>query len=147
MDDLIIKYLINKTNNNVLPDCISLVKYDFVCHCAISKYIYNPIKNPFISKFSIYKLYKHIIHEKIFLIKENREKLLNIIEQYQRIKFAMYKFQNAYRYKYIYTKFDYEYDMEMNELSRLPKHKIINIVENNTIYKFSLYDIIKIIFT
>jgi hypothetical protein len=147
MDNLIIKYLINKTTNEVLPECISLLRYDFVCHCTVSKYIYNPIKNPFANKLSIYKLYKDILDKKIFLMSQDREKLLAILEQYQRIKFAMYKFQNAFRYKYMYSKFDYEYDMEMNELSRLPQRKLVNIVENNTIYKFSLCDIIKIIFT
>jgi hypothetical protein len=142
MDELVIKYLLNKSKNDT-----SYLKYDFVCHSTISKYILNPSKNLFVDKLSIYKLYKEIINKNIFLMQQDREKLLTILQEYQRIKFAMYKLQNAFRYKYIYTTFDYNYDMEMNELSRLPKRKLVNIIENNTIYKFSLRDISKIIYT
>lgn len=193
MDEITIRKLINKTNDNNKVNKSMVGEYDLLSHSVITKYLYNNSNSYHNNNKLFYELYKRVLGDVkygnnylkednnyvcgykyprysnsldvyqartitnhnnklksrnnniIFLLDSDRERLLNVLNQYQRIKFSIIKLKNIYKYKHRYAVFDYNYDIEMNEICRLPKRNVVSILENNTIYTFSLIDIIKII--
>lgn len=109
------------------------------------------------TKFSIYKplyarFYKYLqfhkyIERSILLNEDDYDKMMNIYRQYQRLHFAVMKVQELYRRKYRYKIYDCMMDMNMTPLNELPKKNVIQLVENNTVYMFSIHDLIKVINT
>lgn len=144
-------------NISILKQIIHKVKYvesiekniplteDFLLEYTIRKHYFEKLNNDN-SQTLFYKLFVNIYFNNIFLLKSQKKSLLDVLSMYKQTEFAINKLKILYKYKYKYRFFNYEYDMELRKLDTFPERKTINIVENNTIYNFSLLDLCKIIF-
>lgn len=146
MDNLIITYLINKNNEAYCTKANIPIIQNFVLHNVFSKYIYHT-NNPINDKNLKYQLYKNLLQNQILLLGDNKDRAFEIFTQYQKILFSINKFKYIFKLKFLYSKYDYNYDMEMNELTSYSPNKIINLIQHKTIYSFALNDLIKIIHT
>lgn len=64
---------------------------------------------------------------------------------YQRTLNAINKFKQLYKIKYKYKVYDIDTDINLTPLTEFKKNHIISLIENDTIYKFSVFDLVKII--
>ena len=62
----------------------------------------------------------------------------------QKFKMLMIKYVRKFKYKK-YTVYDINQDLLLNDLSDFPENQKIHLVENKTIYKFRLTDLLNII--
>lgn len=109
-------------------------KYEIPCnlsHFTWLQYINN--KNKFVT----YNEYIKNTNGFLYSPEEYKELFFKI----QRIYFSIIRFKQIFKFKY-YKNYDYEYDLIGNKLSTLKdKHKI-KIIENKTLYTFSIKDLI-----
>jgi hypothetical protein len=134
MDTLI---LTNIINNKYKYDEI---KYNFYLS-YMKKYSFSRF---YLSKLQLYK--RHIFDIDTYLIKPNEKTdMIDIFSLYQKTYFALSRFINIYKQKNIYKKYDCDTDLNLTPLKQLNQRNIIQLVENDTVYKFSIYDLIKII--
>lgn len=92
-----------------------------------------------------YGLFKYIHDGNSILDHHGREKIINTIEKYQKCLFAFSKFKHLFKMKYKYFNFDYECDMNGEQLKNYKSDRIIKVIQNKTIYTFAINDLIKII--
>ena len=96
------------------------------------------------NKFSKFKIFnKQIINNK-FITKNQREELVNIFQQSQKIYFSFLKLYNLYKIKFL-SSANIDCDFNCNLFSELSNDIIINIYHENLKYKFRISDLINII--
>ena len=92
-------------------------------------------------KYSIFK--RHILYN-FKLDVDTTYKATCIFSLYQQLLFSIIKLQKIFRFKR-YKVFDVDTDINLQPLSKLKDTEKICLIEQNTIYEFSLYDLLKII--
>ena len=78
-------------------------------------------------------------------IGDYNENVLNIFCKSQKIYMALLKFKNICMWKKIYKSAGVVNTIEFDNIHDLQSNRIINIIEDNIMYTFSIYDLIKII--
>jgi len=119
----------NKTNN------YNIIIFNF--HYSI-KFLKN---NDKFQKFKVFD--KQIINNKL-LNQSDKDELLNIFQQTQKIYFSFLKLYNLYKIKYLpYA--NNNFDLNLNPLSDLSDNIKITFYQNNLKYNFRISDLINII--
>ncbi len=143
-----ISKFINKQDNNQddiksfyinhINKCISLQSY---ISCKKKRDLYNGI----IKHKSSFFILKSILDNK-FLTEEQHIYFIAYWGKIQRLYFIMHKFVNKIKYIYC-NKSITDTDMCLEPLNDLPIHTVINIIDNNTFYRFRISDLINLINT
>lgn len=130
MDPVYTKQIIQyKFNNNVsiLFRFSNVMKYD-TSRIITFKDKYNNLIEAFNSNFTS---------------QEIKKKYLQFHYLYNKYIISIIKIQQLWKLKK-YRKYDYDYDMNMNELSNYKENEKFIIINNKTIYTFTIRDFIKI---
>ena len=128
----------------------SLYSYIIKCITNNNEYIKNKSINPSVK--TSFWLQEFVNNRNKFLDMEdylnNKDTFLYLPDDYmnlmcciQQTYFAIIKLKQLVKLKY-YKKYDYSYDLIGNELKELKNKHRITIIENNTVYNFSLKDLI-----
>ena len=91
-------------------------------------------------KFALFK--KHVL-ENAFLNEYERNTCVFIFSYFQRVLLALERFKHVYRL-YKCKKFDVDTDLSLTPLSEYRPEQIITILENKTVYRFALIDLLRI---
>lgn len=95
-----------------------------------------------INKFVEFYKYINSDPEKTFLY--DRNGYIDNFCMIQKYYFALIKLKNIVKHKY-YKRYDYNQDLIGNNLNDMKKKHKINLIENNTLYSYSLKDLLKTI--
>ena len=95
-----------------------------------------------INKFVEFYKYINSDPEKTFLY--DRDGYIDSFCMIQKYYFALIKFKNILKYK-CYKRYDYNQDLIGNNLNDMKEKHKINLIENNTLYSYSLKDLLKTI--
>jgi hypothetical protein len=74
------------------------------------------------------------------------KKIQAFLTQYYKLERRIRRIQILFRHKRIYKTYDFDTDMNMTPLSDFSPDQLITVVENNTIYKFTIPDMVKILY-
>lgn len=85
---------------------------------------------------------KHILHNK-FLNANEMKTCIFIFMYYQKILFGINKFKRLYKRSKLNV-CDVDTDLNLNKLNEYKPNEVIQLVENNTVYKFALLDLLRI---
>ena len=147
----------NKVDNTLLITCFNIIAphihtqnpftYSLV-HAANSNYIYNFAEQFFFSSFYYKNKFKALddLYTNSFISQENKDRMINYFYKAQKLCVFFKKFyikKTFHKYK-IYNN---DIDLNLKELESFNQKYIISIIENNVIYKFTIFDILKIIKT
>ena len=123
------------------------------CQCIQKKffksneYILFPFQRITLPIYSSYRLkitlLDNILHKSISS-KESIDEVITFINRYNRIHHAISRLQKNWRLKH-YKKYDYDMDIDGTPLSEYKDFELYKIIQNNTIYTFTIHDMIKII--
>jgi hypothetical protein len=102
---------------------------------VLYKYTYNNNHNKFIDFINYITL-----EPSSFLY--NREKYIESFCHIQKIYHAFIKFKNVFKFKYL-KKYDLDQDLLGNDLNDIKSNYKIKLIESNTIYEFSIRDLLK----
>ena len=105
---------------------------------VLYKYRYNNNDNKFIDFINYITL-----DPSSFLY--NREKYIEAFCHVQKIYHAFIKFKNVFKFKYL-KKYDLDQDLLGNDLKDIKSNYKIKLIESNTIYEFSIRDVLKNIY-
>ena len=95
-----------------------------------------------INKFVEFYKYINSDPEKTFLY--DRDGYIDNFCMIQKYYFALIKFKNIFKHKF-YKRYDYNQDLIGNNLNDMKEKHKINLIENNTLYCYSLKDLLKTI--
>lgn len=99
---------------------------------SLCKYKFHILKN-FINK------HYFIINPKIY-----EPIIFNTFCLYQKFLFSINKFKLLYKIKYKFKKYNCDTDLSLTPFKNIKQQYIISLIEQNTIYKFSVLDLIKV---
>ena len=104
-----------------------------------SNYKFNSKYYKFNSKYYIFK-------EKLLkcrlLKKEDHDYIIFLFNKTQKIYFSLLKYIKSYKRKN-YVIYEFDTDLRFNNLDIYDKKRIVKIYENNTIYSFYIFDLLK----
>jgi len=131
MDELVTKLLIRKYHND-----------DFFITCQVCKLFKYHKKSLFNNSKKVLTLWNNIRLDNKYTPRE-KNKLFLLFQQYNFIKNAISRLQQAFLFRKYYKKFEYDFDLELNDISEKPENDLLFIHQNNTSYRFTLSDVMK----
>ena len=98
-----------------------------------------------INRSNKYEIFYSMIYANPFLLNSTKKELINYFCKMQKTHNAFTIFYNKiYKNKYLKTS-NVEFDLGCTLIYKYPKHLLIHIIEDDTIYPFYIYDLINII--
>jgi len=91
-----------------------------------------------------YEILQKMILDNVFIGKD-KPQYMYVFSLHQKITFAINKLKNLYKMKKKYIKSDIDTDLSMEKLTTYKSNQVIDIIENNTIYKFAIVDLLRIL--
>jgi hypothetical protein len=118
--------------------------------CAIFNRLLISINN--INDYDVYKLanvkytfYNNLINDKMFLLnKTSSNTITNIFNECQTFYFNLIQLKKKIVYK-LSKKYDIDEDLRSNKLKDIKKENLIELIDNKTIYKFRISDMVNIV--
>jgi hypothetical protein len=144
LNTIIYNYNFTYFNNFNKNEIYFLTSYFKIYNNKQLIYINNNFNSIIKYKFHILNNY---INNKYFIINDNLQysKIFYVFYLYQKIYFAINKFKHIYKLKFKFKSYNCNTDLNLTPFNELNPNSIIELVENNTKYKFSIFDLIKII--